>query len=697
MPIISNFPMVNSEHTAVQAHEANQEAHSGKINNSLVATTATVSSSNLITVSAIKGISSYSELPDQFSLLIPSVTAQSESDYVTLKLLGGSTVFNVSSYAGSQLTGSDVLAGAPMLLVINKSTGVVILASSGGSSSSPIASNRCIIEFSLVNSSSQNVDFTDLQVTITSDQGSETAYANESGKVIFDVVADNYEVTVNGLAENVELQSFTMPSAAVLGGNQVSVTLTIIDNPDYCTIEFSLVNSSSQTVDFTQLKVSITGSSVSDSAYADSNGKVVFNLLAEDFEVTVENMVDKTQLQEFSMPSAATLKGTRTSITLTIIDKLVVTQGFIIDTSNSDPAGAITYCDDSVGMTAGSIAWMDVWPFNAIYPCTRAYNAGAGTITKASRNNPLQDESGNTLSTADGTNHFVVFPLMWIKFTALSSTQYKVQITDTEPSESGWMRYPYDTTYNATAIGRYEGSYSSSRLGSRPSQTVKVSATRANFRTYAKANTGAGHTLVDFDMETIMETLYLLYFKTFDSQTAIGQGYTNSNNSAAIKTGTMDSKNTGSVASHLYGDQTGTTGMKFLWVENWFGNTWEFVDGINIISYVAYICHVIANYADDTTTNYTNAGTVLSTSGQYPKRGLYTNNGRFLPSESGGSSATYYSDYYWVNSGNRVALFGGGWIDGAYAGAFCWYLLADSSGSHSDVSGRLGCYLQLDD
>lgn len=602
MPIISNFPSAN-DNTSLEAHLTDQNAHSGKINNSLIATNVSVSSANLITVSAIAGISSYSELPNQFSLFLPSVTAGATSGEVTLKLLDGSTIFNVNYYSGTQMIGNDIIAGKPMLLLINKTTGEVIFAS-GASADTKIASNRCLLEFTVVNSSAQSFDLTSLKVVITSSSGSESANPNSNGKVIFDVAAADYTVTVNNLVSKTQMESVTLPSASILGGTAYSTTINIID-------------------------------------------------------------------------------------------KLVVTQGFIIDTSNSDPSGAITYCDDSVGMTAGSIAWMDVWPFNAIFPCVHAYNASKSVITKASRNNPLQSESGTTLSTADGNNHFTVFPLMWIKFTALSSTQYKVQITNTEPTESGWMRYPYDTNYNATAIGRYEGSYSSNRLGSRPSQTVKVSATRANFRTYAKANSGAGHTLVDFDMETIMETLYLLYFKSFDSQTKIGKGATS--NSAAIKTGTMDSKNTGSVASHLYGDQTGTTGMKFLWIENWYGNTWEFVDGINIISYVAYICHVIANYADDTTTNYTNAGTVPSSSGSYPTRGLYTNNGRFLPSAVGGSTSTYYCDIYYINSGNRVACFGGVWVDGAGAGAFYWDLDYDSSYSYSYLSGRLGCYLQLND
>lgn len=604
MSIVSSFPSGGEDASAlVNAHNASSDAHGGKINNTQIVTTASISSANLITVSAIKGVSAYSELPNQFLLLIPSISASSLSEGLTMKILG-SSAFQINHYNGVQVIGQDLTADKPMLLLVDKTTSSAVFAS--GASGSHIDSDKCIIEVNVVNQSAQTVDLTSLQVVLTDGTNTYTEVPGADGKLLFS------------------------------------------------------------------------------------------NIPAVQYTLTINNLVKKTQLQEVSMPGASVLAGNKVSVTANIIDKLSTTVGFTIDISNSDPSGAIEYTDDAVGMTPGSIAWMDKWPFSAIFPAVHAHNAAKNSITKCSRNNPLKLEDGTTNApTTDGNNHYTILPLMWIKISALSSTKAKFQITDTDPEDSSWMRFPYDTRYNAAGYGRYEGSYSSNRLGSRPGQTVKVSATRANFRTYAKANTGAGHTLLDFDTVSVVEMLFLLYYKSFSSQTVLGRGYVDGN-SAALATGTVDSKNVGTVASHAYGETTGKEGMKFLWIENFWGNTWDFVDGINIISYAVWVCHNIDNYADDVTTNYTNAGNCASADGN-PKRGLYNNQGKFIPTEVGGSDSTYYCDYFWRNTGNRIAFFGGLWDDASAAGAFYWYLNSGSSSSSAAVSGRCECYLELED
>jgi hypothetical protein len=61
----------------------------------------------------------------------------------------------------------------------------------------------------------------------------------------------------------------------------------------------------------------------------------------------------------------------------------------------------------------------------------------------------------------------------------------------------------------------------------------------------------------------------------------------------------------------------------------------------------------------------------------------------FLPSAVGGSSSTYWADYYYQASGWPVALFGGIAIDGAGAGGFCWRLDLGSSDAYRSVGARL--------
>ena len=70
-----------------------------------------------------------------------------------------------------------------------------------------------------------------------------------------------------------------------------------------------------------------------------------------------------------------------------------------------------------------------------------------------------------------------------------------------------------------------------------------------------------------------------------------------------------------------------------------------------------------------------------------------------MPTEVGGSSATYYADYFWTNAktskGLRVRAAGGYAYFGAYAGAFCVSAYYAASGAAADCSSPL-CFFAED-
>jgi len=100
------------------------------------------------------------------------------------------------------------------------------------------------------------------------------------------------------------------------------------------------------------------------------------------------------------------------------------------------------------------------------------------------------------------------------------------------------------------------------------------------------------------------------------------------------------------------------------------------------------------NWSDvDPTTNssfeavsYTNAS-----SGGYAKTMGWDSNHPDvqITTEIGGSSATYYSDYYYQNSGVRTTFAGGALHDGSNAGLFCWSLGVGLGSAYWYVGGRL--------
>lgn len=129
-------------------------------------------------------------------------------------------------------------------------------------------------------------------------------------------------------------------------------------------------------------------------------------------------------------------------------------------------------------------------------------------------------------------------------------------------------------------------------------------------------------------------------------------------------------------------------------IENPFGNVYQFIDGINIKDYVAYICYDPEHYAVDkfndryNAVGYTNA----NTSDKYATKLGYDENNPLISlttEANGGSNTTNMCDYYYCNSGNRIALVGGGFNNTAYAGLWFWALSNASSVAYYGIGSRL--------
>lgn len=136
--------------------------------------------------------------------------------------------------------------------------------------------------------------------------------------------------------------------------------------------------------------------------------------------------------------------------------------------------------------------------------------------------------------------------------------------------------------------------------------------------------------------------------------------------------------------------------MIYRGVENIFGNVWKWVDGINIKDRIAYICKDHSEYVSDKfedpykALSYVNADANgwAKTLGFDPDEPFF----RF-PTEVGGSSSTYMDDYYYQNTGNRVALVGGAFTFGAGVGLWYWYFGSASSFANWSI----GCRVLIDD
>lgn len=127
----------------------------------------------------------------------------------------------------------------------------------------------------------------------------------------------------------------------------------------------------------------------------------------------------------------------------------------------------------------------------------------------------------------------------------------------------------------------------------------------------------------------------------------------------------------------------GISFMKYRGIENFYGNCWNWVDGLNIninAAGTAFYTNNRANFVDDTSTNMTLLSSNIATASGFV-RNINSGNLGFLPTSTvGSSSTTYITDQAFLTTSlKRVAHLGGFANVGVGAGVFCWGLLDDSS------------------
>lgn len=233
--------------------------------------------------------------------------------------------------------------------------------------------------------------------------------------------------------------------------------------------------------------------------------------------------------------------------------------------------------------------------------------------------------------------------------------------------------------------------------GAKPtSGLTQTGATRNGFRTIAKKR-GTGWTQATVQSATATEMLFLIEYAGFNMQSAIGSGITNKtdDSSTSVTEPTGATTNLGN-ATGVAVTEGGWSAMTYRGEENFFGNIWKWIDGINIYNYgegSVYIAdHDFADSKKDGV--YEDAGITIAGANGYVSAFAYNEDfdWLFIASEVSGSSALPVGDYFYQNKATNaytVAALGGDCVDGAGAGGFYWYV-------HFAVSNRtrrLGCRL----
>lgn len=257
----------------------------------------------------------------------------------------------------------------------------------------------------------------------------------------------------------------------------------------------------------------------------------------------------------------------------------------------------------------------------------------------------------------------------------------------------------------------------SSIAGARPASGSSQNLTRPNIEAMAQ-NRGTNWHGDLIKQVSAEQMLMIIEMGMMNLQTAIAQGVVSlpwttgsdttssyaaaTGSTASLGNGTGRAEKTttyeGGVAKEYTVD--GKTSVCWRGKENFWGNIWKFVYGINIWGNgkmgggQPYICSDFSFAESKNSGNYEPAGfTVTNANGYISAMGYSTAcDWLFIASECLGNSSLPVGDYTYIIvnlNGYRITRLGSGWVNGGAAGGFCWTMDDGVGRRDRSIGGRL--------
>ena len=208
-------------------------------------------------------------------------------------------------------------------------------------------------------------------------------------------------------------------------------------------------------------------------------------------------------------------------------------------------------------------------------------------------------------------------------------------------------------------------------------------------------NRGSGWYQSFIEATCATELLFLIEYNSFNTQNKIGSGNTSKTDdgSTSMTELTGATANLGNASGSVQ-NTNNVNIVSYRGEENFWGNIWKWVDGLTMYDHVPYVCDDFAFEESKKTGNYKEVGfTAAGSDGWISAYGYDENyDWLFIASEVGANSANSsvpVGDYYYQNTGYRVARLGGFWNGGVRAGGFCLIVYYAPSYRYRFIGGRL--------
>ena len=351
-----------------------------------------------------------------------------------------------------------------------------------------------------------------------------------------------------------------------------------------------------------------------------------------------------------------------------------------LNLDDSDPTTWATYADDAVGMEAGSADWDS---FFGHYPCIVANGAEGDKLDPDDFTKYANGQAAPI--TTLGSDVMICFPRRGWKISQSSNILTVSMTTDENKSGYCYLAHSYKgVAKDKFYLGAYKGYVSSNMLYSVSGQTPTANQTIGTFRSYAQAR-GTGYEQSAYYQLVFRQVMYLLKYKGQNAQVAVGRGFVDGNSAIYGNAGYTNDKGMD------WGENTGKYPMKLFGLEDFYGNIFEFIDGI----YSGSSRELLAadgNY-NDTGSGYTtiSSATASSNWSGYMRYPVGTNEGAFCPlvtNTNKGDASTYFCDSANVNA-SRLANFGSNWNGADGAGVFRLAVSRSASAADANYGARL--------
>ena len=211
-------------------------------------------------------------------------------------------------------------------------------------------------------------------------------------------------------------------------------------------------------------------------------------------------------------------------------------------------------------------------------------------------------------------------------------------------------------------IGTYEAYNDNGKLYSKSEVESSGSISQANFKSYAAAR-GSGYQLVDWQMHCVLGCLFYAMYGNANSQAICGNG-TNSYTKTCGETNSLGMNDT---KAETNGN---TMSINFWGLENWWGNKFEYMEGIE--STAANAVQILSpDPSNGRSFNWYN----IVVYGNHYRFGKYLD----LSSNTikSGSSSTYYCDYNYGPNGSLLVVKRSGSKADTFDGISCAYTIVD--------------------